>query len=129
MFNLKTTVTGGSLLLPLPLPITFFFICCSVFSQATQHKCQCVPTGTEYVMLFHSKLAPVSIGSYFTKEKNHAHIYTRAISAPLWNLWEKIKRARDVRVFLKVALDKETEVSALQNKILNREEDELLHNS
>lgn len=34
-----------------------------------------------------------------------------------------------MRVFLEVTLDKETEVSAPQNKTLNREEDELFHNS
>lgn len=34
-----------------------------------------------------------------------------------------------MRVVLEVALDKETEVSALQSKILNREEDGLFQNS
>lgn len=31
-----------------------------------------------------------------------------------------------MRVFLEVALDEETEASALQNKILNREKDEFI---
>lgn len=37
----------------------------------------------------------------------------------------EIKRGRDMRVFLDVALDKETEVPALQSKILKRQEDKL----
>lgn len=41
----------------------------------------------------------------------------------------KIKRVREMRVVLEVALDKETEVSALRSKILNREEDGLFQNS
>lgn len=60
----NTTMTGGSLLLLHPLPTTLFSICCSLFSQAIPHKCQCVLTGAEYVMLFHSKLALLATGSY-----------------------------------------------------------------
>lgn len=78
VFNLKTAVTGSSLLPPLPSSINLFFIHCSPFSQATPYKCQCVPTGAEYVVLFHSKLTPLSIGSYIPKQKNNAHAYAHA---------------------------------------------------
>lgn len=37
----------------------------------------------------------------------------------------EIKSGRDMRVFLDMALDKETEVPALQSKILNRQEEKL----
>lgn len=39
------------------------------------------------------------------------------------------KKRKDMRAVLEVALDKETEVSALQSKIHNREEDVLFQNS
>lgn len=39
------------------------------------------------------------------------------------------KKRKDMRAVLEVALDKETEVSALQSKIHNREEDGLFQNS
>lgn len=39
------------------------------------------------------------------------------------------KKRKDMRAVLEVALDKETEVSALQRKIHNREEDVLFQNS
>ena len=39
------------------------------------------------------------------------------------------KKRKDMRAVLEVALDKETEVSALQSKIHSREEDVLFQNS
>ena len=39
------------------------------------------------------------------------------------------KKRKNMRAVLEVALDKETEVSALQSKIHNREEDGLFQNS
>lgn len=106
------------------IPITP--ICCLLFRQITQCKCQCVLTGAEYVVLFYSKLASLSLGSpLLLLKRKTTHTHTHMQKCTLVKPLREIKSGRDMRVFLDMALDKETEVPALQSKILNRQEEKL----
>lgn len=98
VLHLKTAVTGGSLLLPFPIPTTLSFVCCSLFSQAIQKKCRCVLTGAEYVTLV-CMLALLSTGSYLLLLKRkmiwtciHRQRYTLPCGTSEGNKIKKRKR-------------------------------------